>query len=150
LGEPPTGSRPIGGLSFAQSSAGKDRRADSPLTPEHAPEIARATLEKLSVSFSPQQIAILGHDPFGLSESLLNSRFISQEIQSEFSSSDGKFRVIYLEAATPLKNYTQTIAWIQKVNRAIHLTQLATSRCASNGPARSSHHNPLRSVESSK
>jgi hypothetical protein len=38
------------------------------LTPERAPEIARATLEKLSISFSPQQIAILGHDPFGLSE----------------------------------------------------------------------------------
>jgi hypothetical protein len=78
------------------------------LTPERAPEIARATLEKLSISFSPQQIAILGHDPFGLSESLLNSRFIPQEIQSEFSSSDGKFRVIYVEAATPLKNYRQT------------------------------------------
>jgi uncharacterized protein len=85
------------------------------LTPERAPEIARATLEKLSISFSPQQIAILGHDPFGLSESLLNSRFIPQEIQPEFSSSDGKFRVIYVEAATPLKNYRQTIAWIQKV-----------------------------------
>ncbi len=88
------------------------------LSPAEAPGIARATLDKLSDSLSPQDIAMLGYDPYRLSDSLFHSDLIPEDLQSEFSSADGKFRVIYLEAAHPIDNYEVAIKWIAKIKTA--------------------------------
>ncbi len=85
------------------------------LSPESAPGIARATVERLGDSFSAQEIATSGYDPFGLGEFLFRSDVIPKDLHSEFSSADGTFRVIYVETAAKLDNYKATIAWARAI-----------------------------------
>ena len=87
------------------------------LSPGEAPKIALAAVETLGASMAAQEIALLGYDPFGLGASLFNSDLIPADMQSEFSSADGTFRVIYIEAAQPIDNYETAIAWVAKVKR---------------------------------
>ncbi len=94
------------------------------LSPAEAPDIARAAVETLSESLSPQDIALLGYDPFGLGASLFDSGLIPEDMQSEFSSADGKFRVIYVESAKPIDNYEIAIDWIG------HIKQVAAESIA--------------------
>ncbi|HEY5893786.1 MAG TPA: MMPL family transporter [Chthoniobacterales bacterium] len=85
------------------------------LTPEKAPETVRATLERMDESLSPQEVALLGYDPLGVTVSLADSGLMSNAQQSEFSAADGTFRVIYVDAAVPLKNYKHTIKWVGEI-----------------------------------
>ncbi|HEY5753441.1 MAG TPA: MMPL family transporter [Chthoniobacterales bacterium] len=85
------------------------------LTPEQASETVRGTLERMDESLSPQEVALLGYDPLGLTAALADSGLMSNGQLSEFSSADGTFRVIYLEAAVPLKNYKHTIKWVGEI-----------------------------------
>ncbi len=85
------------------------------LSPEEAPAAARAAVETLGESLNPREIALLGYDPFGLAASILDSNVIPEDMPSGFSSADGLFRVIYLEAAEPIHNYETAIAWIARI-----------------------------------
>jgi len=84
-----------------------------------APGQALATLEEtkdtLGASVSPADIALLSYDPFGLASSLSGSGMPGGMRKSEFSSADGKFRVVYVEAPHPFSNYKQTAAWLKQV-----------------------------------
>ncbi|MGH8093663.1 MAG: MMPL family transporter [Chthoniobacterales bacterium] len=93
------------------------------IAPGHAAATAQETLEKLSETISPQELALLSYDPFGLTLPLTNGDFFSRTTQSEFSSADGKFRVFYVEAAKPFRNYRDDISWV----RQIRATMLKTS-----------------------
>jgi predicted RND superfamily exporter protein len=85
------------------------------LSPERAPEVAAGARDRLAETIDPQEIAMLGYDPFGLSGALASTGLMSQQTRSEFSSADGTFRVIYVEAAPPLANYKEAIAWTGKI-----------------------------------
>ncbi|HEY8901320.1 MAG TPA: MMPL family transporter [Chthoniobacterales bacterium] len=87
------------------------------LAPAEAPRIAQAAVETLSESMAPADIAMLGYDPFGLGASLFSSGLIPEDMKSEFSSADGKFRVVYVEAAKPIENYEDAIEWIGKIRK---------------------------------
>ena len=88
------------------------------LSPGQAAITLRETLETLQTSVSPRDIALLSYDPFGLSSALSGSAILGGAQKSEFSSSNGKFRVVYVEAAHPFANYRQTDSWLKQI-RAI-------------------------------
>lgn len=97
------------------------------LSPAHAPLVLQGTLEALGASVSPEEIARLSYDPYGITSGItegltsdLEGSFsevtgggVSQA--SEFSSADGKFRVLYVEAARPFVNYKQTADWLRQI-----------------------------------
>lgn len=85
------------------------------LSPAHAPETLKATLEKLNESISPQELALGSHDPYGLAAPLADSGLLAESRQSEFSSADGTFRAIYIEAAKPFASYKAAIAWMRAI-----------------------------------
>jgi len=82
------------------------------LSPEQAPAVLASTLDTLGSSFSPREIAMLSYDPYQLTGALDQSALFSDEQQSEFSSSDGAFRVVYVEAAHPFASYLEASKWI--------------------------------------
>jgi predicted exporter len=87
------------------------------LAPEKAAATLQDSLEKITDSISPQEVALLSYDPYNLAGALTTSGLMSGAPQSEFSSADGTFRVVYVEAAKPFTNYTENIAWLKEVKR---------------------------------
>jgi len=85
------------------------------LSPGQAGATLRDTLEELSTSVSPRDIARLSYDPYGLSSPLSDAGVFDGAQKSEFSSTDGKFRAVYVEAARPFSNYKQTDAWLKQI-----------------------------------
>ena len=85
------------------------------VAPGRAATTAQGTLERLSETISPQELTLMSYDPFGLTLPLTTADFFSQTTQSEFSSADGRFRVLYVEAARPFRNYRDNISWIREV-----------------------------------
>ncbi|HEY2713274.1 MAG TPA: MMPL family transporter [Chthoniobacterales bacterium] len=96
------------------------------IAPGQAARTAQETLEKLSETISPQELALLGYDPFGLTLPLTTGDFFSQTAQSEFSSADGKFRVLYVEGARRFRTYRDNISWIREIRATISQTHLPT------------------------
>ena len=88
------------------------------LSPARAAGTLRDTLERLTDSVSPREIALLSYDPFDLAGPLAGSTMLAGAPQSEFSSADGTFHVVYVEAAKHFDNYNDTGAWIEAVRRA--------------------------------
>lgn len=85
------------------------------ISPGQAAATLRNTIEELSTSVSPREIALLGYDPYGLSSELGGAGGLGGAQKSEFSSADGKFRVVYVEAARPFADYKQTDAWLKQI-----------------------------------
>lgn len=86
------------------------------LSPEQAKNTLNETLEELNTSLSPEKIALLGYDPYGLSSSLASEGLFAGAQQSEFSSADGKFRVVYVESAKHLGNYKEAAEWLKRIS----------------------------------
>ena len=88
------------------------------LSPGQAPATLQGTLEKLSDSVSPQEIGLLSYDPYDLAGPLVASALATGAQQSEFSSADGTFHLIYVQAAKPFANYQAAGKWIAQVHQA--------------------------------
>jgi predicted exporter len=97
----------------------KIRELTAGLAPDKAPATLQASLEKLTESISPQEVALLSYDPYNLAGVVAESGLMSGAQQSEFSSADGKFRAIYVEAARPFANYKANIAWMKEIKQAV-------------------------------
>jgi len=86
-----------------------------------APDVVGATLgdsiEKLGASIAPLEVAMLSYDPLGLTSPLEFDRLIPSGAQSEFSSADGTFRVIYVRSARVFHNYRDNIAWLNELKQ---------------------------------
>jgi predicted RND superfamily exporter protein len=102
-------------FNVANQSPEKIRLLLDSLSPERAPQRVASTVERLGNSFSAKEIALLSFDPFAFSEALLQGALPGGESASEFSSADGTFRVLYVEAAKPLANYRETLAWLNEI-----------------------------------
>ena len=89
------------------------------LSPTHAPLALQQTMESLETSVSPEEIARLSYDPYGVASDLADTfsgalgGMGSQE--SGFSSADGKFHVLYVEPLHPFANYKQTADWLKQM-----------------------------------
>ncbi len=88
------------------------------LAPDAASATAAAAVERLANSLSPQDIALAGYDPFGLSADLLADGGAAREFGSEFASRDGMFRVIYVEAPALGEGYRGRVDWVAAVRAA--------------------------------
>ncbi len=89
------------------------------LSPVKAAGTLRDTLERLTDSVSPQEIALLSYDPFDLVGPLAGSTLMAGAQQSEFASADGTFHVVYVEAPQHYENYNDTVAWIERIRAAV-------------------------------
>jgi predicted RND superfamily exporter protein len=91
------------------------------LSPEKADATLKASIEKLGESISPQEVALLSYDPYNLAGVLAEAGFLSNNAQqSEFSSADGTFRVVYVVSAHGFSNYKAAIAWVKQVKQLAH------------------------------
>jgi predicted RND superfamily exporter protein/lauroyl/myristoyl acyltransferase len=96
------------------------------LAPTRLDEILATTREDLATSMSPQEIARLSYDPFGLTrlpDSIAGAAPSFGEGQQAFSSADGKFRLVFVKARPSLRSYGDCARWLReikpKVARAI-------------------------------
>jgi uncharacterized protein len=96
------------------------------LAPDQAGKTLQETLETLQTSVSPRDLSLLSYDPFGLSSALSGAGVFGGAQQSEFSSDDGKFRVVYVGAGHPFANYRDTAMWLTQI-RAIASEAVAGS-----------------------
>jgi predicted exporter len=87
------------------------------IAPENSAATLKATLEKLTDSVSPQEVALRSYDPFDLAASAVDPSLLGGGPQSEFASADGTFRVVYVEAPKPFANYKAIIAWLKEIRR---------------------------------
>jgi len=92
------------------------------LAPENLAATLTATRDELAGSMSPGDIARLSYDPLRLTqlpESAASAAPNFAEGNSLFASSDGKFRIIFVEASTPLATYKECYAWLQKIKAGV-------------------------------
>jgi len=99
----------------------KVRALAASLSPERADATLQASLEKLGESLSPQEIALLSYDPYNLAGVVGDTGFFSSGVdQSEFSSADGTYRVVYAVSAHDFRNYKAAIAWVKQMTQLTH------------------------------
>src|SRR5258708_23709707 len=89
------------------------------------PKVLAATREQLATTLSPNEIAQLSYDPFGLTRLPQNvagtiSGFGSGE--EMFASADGTFRIIFVKAREPLNGYRECTGWFNAVKNVIGTT----------------------------
>jgi predicted RND superfamily exporter protein len=89
------------------------------LSPTNLDAVLQQTKDALSTSMSPMDLGRLEYDPYNLmSLPALSSMasFSSGQNQQMFASSDGKFRVLYVESAVDLAGYQQCESWLKKIH----------------------------------
>ena len=71
-------------------------------------------------NLSPQEVALLSYDPYNFAGALGDAGFLSSSgvEQSEFSSADGTYRVVYVVSAHDFRNYKAAIAWVKEIKRS--------------------------------
>jgi len=96
----------------------KVRALVASLSAERADATLKASLEKLGESLSPREIAVLSYDPYNLAGVIDDTGFLSNGVeQSEFSSADGAYRVVYAVSAHDFRNYKDAIAWVKQIKQ---------------------------------
>jgi uncharacterized protein len=86
-------------------------------------KVLAATREQLATTLSPNEIAQLSYDPFGLTRLPENvADTISGFGQGDelFASADGTFRIIFVKARYPLNGYRECTAWFNAVKSIIN------------------------------
>jgi predicted exporter len=101
-------------LLINQSSEKTDALLAS-IGPAHAEGTLKTTLQDLTDLISPRDMAVLSWDPYQLSTSLMQNSALCSSQRSAFSSSDGRFRVVYVESPKTFSNYKETAEWIKKI-----------------------------------
>ena len=89
------------------------------LAPARAEETLKTTLQDLTDSISPRDMALLSWDPYRLSSSLMENSALSSSQRSAFSSPDGRFRVVYVESPNTFSNYKETAEWLKRISGVV-------------------------------
>jgi uncharacterized protein len=83
------------------------------LHPDQTSATLQDTIEQLAESSDARLVALRSYDPYGFTDLL--SCFTTPGGGGEFASSDGTFRVVYVESANPFGNYVETIEWVRAI-----------------------------------
>jgi predicted RND superfamily exporter protein len=78
--------------------------------------------EQLATSMSPMDLARRGYDPFNLMQLPENVSAAGASFgdgQNLFSSKDGTFRIVFVQAKEDLKNYRACLAWLDAIKKSI-------------------------------
>jgi len=81
------------------------------------PLLLRSAREALASSFSPNDLARLSYDPFGLTrlpESATASAASFGKGEELFASKNGRFRMVFIEASSELGSYRECAKWLDK------------------------------------
>jgi predicted RND superfamily exporter protein len=97
------------------ASPDKVKAAAERVAPDRAAQTLQESLDRLAETVSPAEVMRLGYDPLRFSEALGGLEQAAQGAPGEFASADGKFRVIYLDAAPKLNDYRDSIRWVDEV-----------------------------------
>ena len=98
------------------------------LAPDKLSGVLADTREQLTTSMSPQDIARLSYDPYGLTqlpESAAGATPSFGQGNEMFSSRDGRFRIVFVQALSELRTYRDCQRWLTQVS------QVATNAVAS-------------------
>src|SRR3954469_3298274 len=92
------------------------------LAETNLPVLLRSAREALASSFSPDDLARLSYDPFGLTrlpESATGSAASFGEGQDLFASADGRFRMVFIESSTELGTYRECAKWLDRIRQIV-------------------------------
>jgi predicted RND superfamily exporter protein/lauroyl/myristoyl acyltransferase len=106
------------------------------LAPNQLPDTLAAAREQLATSLSPEEIARLSYDPFGLMrlpEGAAGATPAFGQGQEMFASSDGKFRIIFVEARDELRNYRDCDRWLAAIKPLVETAAASAAAGDSNG-----------------
>lgn len=90
------------------------------LAETNLPMILQDARERLASSFSPNDLAQLSYDPFGLMrlpEAATGAAASFGQGEELFASRDGRFRLLFVEAATDLSTYRQCDKWLTRIKQ---------------------------------
>src|SRR5579859_2838475 len=88
------------------------------LAPDKLETILNNARDQLATSLSPEDIARLSYDPFGLTrlpENAAGAAPAFSQGQDMFSSPDGRFRILFVQARAELRTYRECADWLQSV-----------------------------------
>jgi len=88
------------------------------LAPDRLPAVLTETKEALATSMSPMDVARRAFDPFDLLNmpALTNlSGFSTEQGQQMFASSEGNFRLVFVQSAVDLSGYRQCASWLKSI-----------------------------------
>ncbi|HVV71087.1 MAG TPA: MMPL family transporter, partial [Verrucomicrobiae bacterium] len=100
------------------------------LAPGKLASVLAATREQLATSLSPEDIARLSYDPFGLTRLPGNAAGAAPSMaqgQGMFSSPDGKFRIVFVEARGNLRSYRDCERWLSGIKPAVQSAVASSS-----------------------
>ena len=133
LENPAQTSELIGYLWFNQPPAEFDQLTNR-LAPANLPAALSGVRDQLAGSMSPDVIARLSYDPLGLTQLPQSAASAAPNFaqgQDLFSSKDGKFRIIFVDANTSLATYKQCYAWLTQIKNSVEASR-AENHFASN------------------
>jgi len=88
------------------------------LAPDKLSAALQTTREELATSLSPQEIARLSYDPFGLTrlpESASGAAPSFAQGQEMFTSTDGSFRILFVQSRSDLRTYHDCDHWLTRI-----------------------------------
>ncbi len=92
------------------------------LSETNLPNVLAMTRERLATSMSPNEIGQLSYDPLGFTQLPQNSAAPNfAQGQGLFSSADGTFRIIFVEAKNDLADYRDCTTWLAAVKNAVNV-----------------------------
>ncbi len=106
------------------------------LAPGNLNAVLDQTKDALSTSMSPMDLAKLEYDPYNLmSLSALSgmANFSSGQNQQMFASSNGTFRVLYVESAVDLASYRSCESWLKEIHGMVDGVKAGASKGEWNG-----------------
>ena len=92
------------------------------LAPDHLKPVLDETRELLATSMSPMDLTRRSFDPFNLltMPALTNISGISMDQGNQmFASTDGKFRLLYLQSAVDLTSYRACESWLKAIHAVV-------------------------------
>lgn len=105
------------------------------LSPAKIKATLDAKMEKLATGLDTAEVMLGANDPLGLVDAAkagIDPSLMTQAGGNEFSSADGAFRVLYVDASHPVKSYRACSDWVAQIKdrvgkwRAAHAEQSAT------------------------
>src|SRR5205823_217785 len=88
------------------------------LSPEKLAEAVAQTRKQLATTLSPDELARLSYDPFGLTrlpDEVAGAAPAMSQGQEAFSSPEGNFRILYVKAAHDLPSYRECDRWLKTI-----------------------------------
>jgi uncharacterized protein len=106
------------------------------LAPGQLKSVLDQTKDALATSLSPMDLARREFDPFDLltMPALTNlASFSTDQSQQMFASSDGKFRLLYVESAVDLGSYRSCESWLKSIHATVDGLRAGQTNAGWNG-----------------